>query len=105
MAERSRKGMAGRTGRLIMNKEEKEMTNKERRDAGMAYVSDDSVFKEQQVCRRKLQKLNFMDRSDFEGIGEVIKDLFGKSDGAFVNPPFYCDYGTHIEVGKTFCQL
>ena len=46
MAERSRKGMAGRTGRLIMNKEEKEMTNKERRDAGMAYVSDDSVFKE-----------------------------------------------------------
>ena len=102
MAERSRKGMAGRTGRLIMNKEEKEMTNKERRDAGMAYVSDDSVFKEQQVCRRKLQKLNFMDRSDFEGIGEVIKDLFGKSDGAFVNPPFYCDYGTHIEVGKNF---
>ncbi len=102
MAERSRKGMAGRTGRLIMNKEEKEMTNKERRDAGMAYVSDGSVFKEQQVCRRKLQKLNFMDRSDFEGIGEVIKDLFGKSDGAFVNPPFYCDYGTHIEVGKNF---
>lgn len=78
------------------------MTNKERRDAGMAYVSDDSVFREQQVCRRKLQKLNFMDRSDFEGIGEVIKDLFGKSDGAFVNPPFYCDYGTHIEVGKNF---
>ena len=66
MAERSRKGMAGRTGRLIMNKEEKEMTNKERRDAGMAYVSDDSVFKEQQVCRRKLQKLNFMDRSDLK---------------------------------------
>lgn len=78
------------------------MTNKERRDAGMAYVSDDSVFQEQQVCRRKLQKLNFMDRSDFEGIGEVIEDLFGKSDGAFVNPPFYCDYGTHIEVGKNF---
>lgn len=78
------------------------MTNKERRDAGMAYVSDDSVFQEQQVCRRKLQKLNFMDRSDFEGIGEVVKDLFGKSDGAFVNPPFYCDYGTHIEVGKNF---
>lgn len=94
--------MVGRTGKLIMNKEEKEMTNKERRDAGMAYVSDDSVFQEQQICRRKLQKLNFMDRSDFEGIGEVVKDLFGKSDGAFVNPPFYCDYGTHIEVGKNF---
>ena len=32
------------------------MTNKERRDAGMAYISDDSVFEEQQVCRKILQK-------------------------------------------------
>ena len=50
----------------------------------------------------KLQVLNFMDRSDFAGIEKVVKDLFGKSEGAFVNPPFYCDYGTHIEVGKNF---
>ena len=78
------------------------MTNKERRDAQMAYISDDSVMEEQKVCRRKLQKLNFMDRSDFEGIGRVVKELLGKSDNAFINPPFYCDYGTHIEVGKNF---
>ncbi len=78
------------------------MTNKERRDAQMAYVSDDSIMEEQKICRRKLQKLNFMDRSDFDGIAEVVKDLFGKSDGAFLNPPFYCDYGTNIEVGKNF---
>ncbi len=78
------------------------MTNKERRDAQMAYISDDSVMEEQKVCRRKLQKFNFMDRSDFEGIAEAVKDLLGKSDGAFINPPFYCDYGTHIEVGKNF---
>ena len=51
---------------------------------------------------KKLQKLNFMDRSDFEGIKKVVKDLFGKSEDAWVNPPFYCDYGTHIEVGKNF---
>ena len=78
------------------------MTNKERRDAGLAYISDDSVFEEQKVCRRKLQKLNFMDRSDFDGIREVVKDLLGKSDNALINPPFYCDYGTNIEVGKNF---
>lgn len=78
------------------------MTNKERRDAQMAYISDEEVMKEQQVCRRKLQKLNFMDRADFEGISEAVKDLLGKSEGAFINPPFYCDYGTHIEVGKNF---
>ena len=78
------------------------MTNKERRDAQMAYISDESVFEEQKICRKKLQKLNFMDRSDFEGIGKAIQDLFGKSEGAFVNPPFFCDYGTNIEVGKNF---
>lgn len=80
----------------------KKMTNRERRDAGLAYISDDAVFEEQLACRRILQKLNFMDRSDFEGIQETVKELFGKSDGAFVNPPFYCDYGKHIEVGKNF---
>lgn len=78
------------------------MTNKERRDAQMAYVSDDSIMEEQKLCRKKLQKLNFMDRSDFDGIAEAVKSLLGRSDGAFINPPFYCDYGTHIEVGKNF---
>ncbi len=78
------------------------MTNKERRDAQMAYVSDDSIMEEQKLCRKKLQKLNFMDRSDFDGIAEAVKGLLGRSDGAFINPPFYCDYGTHIEVGKNF---
>ena len=78
------------------------MTNQERRDAGMAYISDDSIFEEQRECRKKLQRLNFMDRSDFEGIAAVVKELFGKSEKAFVNPPFYCDYGSHIEVGNNF---
>lgn len=78
------------------------MTMKERRDAGLAYQSDASVVEEQAVSRRILQKLNFMDRSDFEGIAAVVKELLGKSEGAFINPPFYCDYGKNIEVGKNF---
>ena len=78
------------------------MNMRERRDAGLAYISDDSVFEEQAVTRRILQKLNFMDRSDFEGIAAVVKELLGKSEDAMINPPFYCDYGSHIEVGKNF---
>ena len=78
------------------------MNNIERRDKGLAYISDDSIMEEQKKCRRILQKLNFMDRSDFEGIAEVVKELLGKSDNAFINPPFYCDYGSHIKVGKYF---
>ena len=66
----------------------------------MPYISEARVFEEQAACRRILQKLNFMDRSDFAGIAQVVKELFGKSENAWVNPPFYCDYGTHIEAGK-----
>ncbi len=78
------------------------MDNIERRDSGMAYISDAFVMEEQKRCRRILQRLNTADRSDFEKIAGIVKELFGKSEGAFVNPPFYCDYGSHIEVGKNF---
>lgn len=71
----------------------------------MMYQSDADIFEEQKPARRLTQKLNTMDRSDFEGIAKVVKELFGKSENAFVNPPFYCDYGFNIEVGKNlFCN-
>lgn len=78
------------------------MTNKERRDREMVYISDDSVMEEQKIGRRILHQLNTCAPDDFEKIAGLVKELFGKSDGAFVNPPFYCDYGSHIEVGKGF---
>lgn len=78
------------------------MTNVERRDMGLPYISDEEIFEEQKRARKLTQALNTADRSDFKVIGEIVKELLGKSDGAFINPPFYCDYGTHIEVGKNF---
>lgn len=78
------------------------MDMRKRRNMQMAYISDKAVMDEQAGCRKILQKLNFMDRSDFDGISAVVNELFGKSDGACINPPFYCDYGSHIEVGKNF---
>ena len=77
------------------------MNNIERRDKQIAYISDEKVMEEQAKCRKILQKLNFMDRSDFSGIAEVVKELLGDVN-AFINPPFYCDYGSKIKVGKNF---
>lgn len=76
------------------------MNNKERRDLQLPYISDKDVMEEQRACRKILQRLNMVDRSDFEEIGRIVKELLGKSEGAFINPPFYCDYGSHIQVGK-----
>ena len=78
------------------------MDMKLRRDMHLAYVADEAVMAEQIKCRKILQKLNFADRSDFAGIAEIVKELLGKSDDAWINPPFYCDYGFNIEVGRNF---
>lgn len=78
------------------------MNQIERRDAGLPYISDESVFEEQKRARRLTQELNTADRADFEKIAGIVKELLGKSEGAMINPPFYCDYGSHIEVGKNF---
>ncbi len=78
------------------------MNQTERRDLQIPYISDDKIFEEQKRARKLTQALNTADRSDFETLGRIVKELLGKSDGAFINPPFYCDYGTHIEVGKNF---
>ena len=78
------------------------MTNRERRDAQMPYISDETVYEEQKRARILTQKLNTMDRSDFEGITRVIQELLQTEETPFINPPFYCDYGNHIKVGKNF---
>ena len=78
------------------------MNNIERRDREMAYISDDAVMEEQRKTRKILRELNTVDPSDFDRIGEIVEKLLGKSHKAFINPPFYCDYGFHIEVGENF---
>lgn len=78
------------------------MNNIERRDREMAYISDETVMEEQKKTRKILRELNTAAPSDFERIGEIVEQLLGKSHKAFINPPFYCDYGFHIEVGESF---
>lgn len=78
------------------------MNHIQRRDAELPYISDASVMEEQRVCRRILQRLNTVDRSEFEQTAAIVKELLPGAENAMINPPFYCDYGTHISVGKNF---
>lgn len=78
------------------------MNNIERRDKEIAYIADEKVFEEMKKSRSILQKLNNTDWTDFEKIAEIVKELLGKSENAFISPPFFCDYGSHIETGKNF---
>ena len=51
------------------------MNQIERRDAGLAYIADNAVFEEMQKCKGILQKLNFIDRRDADGISKLVKEL------------------------------
>lgn len=77
------------------------MDNCERRDAGLLYITDAAAMSQQAHARKLTQRLNTMDRSDFEGINAVASELLG-ADDCWVNPPFYCDYGFNISVGRNF---
>ncbi len=77
------------------------MTSRERREKGMLFLADDADWVEMKQARRLTQELNTVDRADFDAIRGIVNRLFGKSDETtFVNPPFYCDYGFNIEVGR-----
>ena len=81
--------------------EQKAMTSKERRERGMLFIADDADWVEMKRARELTQKLNTIDRRDFAGINALVRELFGGADDStFLNPPFYCDYGSHIFVGK-----
>ena len=77
------------------------MTSKERREREMLFIADESDWAEMKRARRLTQALNTADRSDFAKIRALVNELFGASDETtFVNPPFYCDYGCNIQVGR-----
>ena len=64
------------------------MTNQERRDAQIPYISDNSIYEEQKRARRLTQQLNTMDRSDLEGITKVVQELLQTEEAPVINPPF-----------------
>ena len=76
------------------------MTNQERRDAHLAYIADEPVFKELVRTRGLIQKLNAIDRTDEDGIRKLVQELMGTEQVPYIVSPFSCDYGTHISVGR-----
>ena len=79
------------------------MDNITRRDAGLPYISDDAVFDQQKITRRLLREFNTTDPSDFETLGRLAGRIVSSpEEKVSIMPPFYCDYGFHIHVGRGF---
>jgi acetyltransferase-like isoleucine patch superfamily enzyme len=79
------------------------MTNRERRDKGMAYITDTSVLAEQFKSRILQKSYNRMIPFNAPKAYLILKLMglkFGKE--TFIDTPFRCDYGKHITVGNRF---
>lgn len=77
------------------------MTEKEKMLAGELYQAGDPELVADRLKARKLVKtFNDSDPEDTEYRVSLIRKIFGKAGKNFwVEPPFFCDYGTNIEVG------
>ncbi|MEB2779089.1 sugar O-acetyltransferase [Algoriphagus sp. C2-6-M1] len=77
------------------------MTEKEKMLAGEFYQASDPELAAERLKARKLVKtLNDSDPEDSELRVSLVRKIFGKAGANFwVEPPFYCDYGSNIEVG------
>ena len=81
------------------------MTEKEKMLSGQIYSAvDPDLLKELDEVHDKIQQYNALRSTDMAARLAALKDLLGAmgDEQCIINPPFYCDYGKPIRVGKRF---
>ena len=79
-------------------------TEFEKMEAGeMFWNSDEKIGELKKHARRLADRFNVTTEDESELRLSILKELFGDcDDDIFIKPPFHCDYGFHIHVGKNF---
>lgn len=79
------------------------MTEKEKLLQNMMYdPSDEILANERNTAKKLIREFNNTDRDDKRYI-EILQKLLGKmGKDAWIESPFFCDYGYNIEVGDNF---
>ena len=80
------------------------MTEKEKMRAGLLFDGlDEELYRERQKARKLVEELNVLDSDNIERRNELIRVLMGDiGDDFFMEPPFRCDYGYNIHIGRKF---
>lgn len=69
--------------------------------AGELYNAlDPELTRERTRCRELLKRLNESNEGDTNGRRKILDELFAKPTDVWIQPPFFCDYGTNIELGS-----
>ena len=79
------------------------MDNRRRRDSGMAYFADESVTAEMVTAKKAVRKYNECMPFDVEQGVKYLNEAGIRHKGSvYFEPPFHCEYGSHIEIGEGF---
>ena len=77
-------------------------TERQKMLAGGLYdPHDPELVTARRLARDLCQALNATREADEEGRRRILRQLFGTGgDSVWMQPPFYCDYGSNIELGE-----
>ena len=77
-------------------------TEQEKMLAGELYNAlDPELVAAREHARDLLQALNATREAQQDERRRILRTLFGRGgDSVWMQPPFYCDYGTNIELGE-----
>lgn len=63
---------------------------------------DPELTKARLSAKKLCRELNACTPEAFKAAQHIAKQLFGKVQGCYLEPDFYCDYGFNIELGARF---
>ncbi len=79
------------------------MSEKDKMLAGELYdPNDQELSKDRERARALMTAFNQSKPGDPEARSQLLDQLLQVSGKAMIEPPFYCDYGYNISVGKNF---
>jgi len=78
------------------------VTEQEKMLQGQPYRADDPTLAAARIRARQLtQRLSALDPADHAQHLFTLRELLGRmGDGAWIEAPFHCDYGTQISLGE-----
>ena len=70
---------------------------------GYLYKLDKTLFAAHLNAKRITRLLNATEESEVDKRKGLVQELFARAgEGAYIEPPFHCDYGYNVSVGKSF---
>lgn len=79
------------------------MTSRELQLKGCLYPLDQELLNAHNNAKRITRLLNATLETERDKRMELAKELFAEAgEGTYLEPPFFCDYGRNVRVGKNF---